>query len=56
MGLSKVVESINVIIDEIGKPQSKKEENESLEQLFEEEAEDEKEVEEEYEENLTKEE
>jgi hypothetical protein len=50
--LNKVVESINVKIDEIGKPESKKEENKSMEQLFEiEEAEDE--VEEEDEENLT---
>jgi hypothetical protein len=49
--LNKVVESINVTIDETGRPESKEEENESMEQLFEEEAEDEKEVEEEYEEN-----
>jgi hypothetical protein len=48
------VERINVIIDETGRPESKEEENKSMEQLFEEE--DEKEVEEEYEdeENLTK--
>jgi hypothetical protein len=39
------VESINVTIDETGRPKSKEEENESMEQLFEEE--DEKEVEEE---------
>jgi hypothetical protein len=31
------VESINVTIDEIGRPESKKEENKSMEQLFEEE-------------------
>jgi hypothetical protein len=41
------VESINVTIDEIGRLESKEEENKSMEQLFEEE--DEKEVEEEYE-------
>jgi hypothetical protein len=35
--LNKVVESINVTIDEIGIPKSKKEENQSMEQLFEEE-------------------
>ena len=53
MRLNKVVERINVTIDEIGRPESKEEENKSMEQLFEEE--DEKEVEEEYEdeENLT---
>jgi hypothetical protein len=39
--LNKVVESINVTIDEIGIPESKKEENKSMEQLFEEEEEDE---------------
>jgi hypothetical protein len=51
--LNKFVESINVTIDETGRPESKKEENKSMEQLFEEE--DEKEEEEEYEdeENLT---
>jgi hypothetical protein len=50
--LNKVVESINVTIDETGRPESKEEENKSMEQLFkEEEAEDE--VEEEDEENLT---
>jgi transposase InsO family protein len=43
--LNKVVESINVTIDETGRPESKEEENKSMEQLFEEE--DEKEVEEE---------
>ena len=53
--LNKVVESINVTIDETGRPESKEEENESMEQLFEEEVEDEKEVEEEDEENLTEE-
>jgi hypothetical protein len=42
--LNKVVESINVTIDETCRPESKKEENKSMEQLFEE---DEKEVEEE---------
>jgi hypothetical protein len=47
------VESINITIDETGRPKSKEEENKSMEQLFEEE--DEKEVEEkdEDEENLT---
>jgi hypothetical protein len=40
--LNKVVKSINVTIDETGRPESKEEENESMEQLFEEEAEDEK--------------
>jgi hypothetical protein len=49
--LNKVVESINVTIDETDKPKSKEEENKSMEQLFEEEAEDE--VEEEDEENPT---
>jgi hypothetical protein len=44
--LNKVVESINVTIDEIDRPKSKKEENKSMEQLFEEEEKDE------YEENL----
>jgi hypothetical protein len=43
--LNKVVERINVTIDETGIPESKKEENKSMEQLFEEE--DEKEEEEE---------
>jgi hypothetical protein len=59
--LNKVVENINVIIDETGRPESKKEENKSMEQLFEEEdekeeEEDEKEEEEEDEdeENPTK--
>ena len=32
--LKKVVESINVTIDETGRPGSKKEENKSMEQLF----------------------
>jgi hypothetical protein len=51
--LNKVVESINVTIDETGRLESKEEENKSMEQLFEEE--DEKEVEEEDgdEQNLT---
>jgi hypothetical protein len=49
--LNKVVESINITIDETCRPESQEEENKSLEQLFEEEEEDE--VEEEYEENLT---
>ena len=43
--LNKVLESINVTIDETGRLKSKEEENKSLKQLFEEE--DEKEVEEE---------
>jgi transposase InsO family protein len=43
--LNKFVESINVTIDETGRPESKEEENKSMEQLFKEE--DEKEVEEE---------
>jgi hypothetical protein len=46
------VESIKVTIDEIGRPESK-EENESMKQPLEEEAKDEKEVEQEDEENLT---
>jgi hypothetical protein len=50
--LNKVVESINITIDETGRPKSKEEENKSMEQFFkEEEAEDE--VEEEDEENPT---
>jgi hypothetical protein len=53
--LKKVVESINVTIDETGKPKLK-EENESMKQPLEEEEEDEKYVEEEYEENLIEEE
>jgi hypothetical protein len=32
--LNKVVESINVIIDETGRPKLKEEENKSMEQLF----------------------
>jgi hypothetical protein len=51
--LNKVVESINVTIDETCRPESKKEENKSMEQLFEEE-EAEDEVEEEDENNSTK--
>jgi hypothetical protein len=47
--LNKVVESINITIDETGRPKSKKEENKSMEQLFEEEEEEEYEDEE----NLT---
>jgi hypothetical protein len=35
--LNKVVESINVTIDETGRPESKEEENKSMEQIFEEE-------------------
>jgi hypothetical protein len=49
--LNKVLESINVTIDETSRLESKQEENESMEQLFEEEVEDEKEVEEEDEDN-----
>jgi hypothetical protein len=49
------VESINVTIDETGRPKSKEEENKSMEQLFEEEDEQEVEEEDEYEENPTKE-
>jgi transposase InsO family protein len=51
--LNKVVESINVTIDETGRPKSKKEENKSMEQLFEEEDEKEEEEEDEDEENPT---
>jgi hypothetical protein len=40
--LNKVVESINVTIDEIGKPKSKEEENKSMKQFFEEEDEEKK--------------
>jgi hypothetical protein len=47
MRLNKVVESINVTIDEIGGQESKEEENESVEQLYEEEEKYEEEVEEE---------
>jgi hypothetical protein len=49
--LNKVVESIKITIDEIDRPESKKEENKSMEQLLKEE--DEKEEEEEDEENPT---
>jgi hypothetical protein len=35
--IEKVVESINVTIDETGRPESKEEENKSMEQLFKEE-------------------
>jgi hypothetical protein len=52
--LNKVVESINVTIDETGRQELKEEENESMEQLYEEETEDEKEGE--NEEDPTKEE
>ena len=45
MRLNKVVESINVRIDEIGGRELKEEENESMEQIYKEEAEDEEEVE-----------
>jgi hypothetical protein len=38
MRLNKVVESINITIDETGRPESKEEENESMEQIFEVEA------------------
>jgi hypothetical protein len=51
--LIKVVESINITIDETGRPESKEEENKSMEQLFEEEDEKEVEEEDEDEENLT---
>jgi hypothetical protein len=44
--LNKVVESINVTIDETGRPESKEEENKSMKQLFEKEEEDEDEDEE----------
>jgi hypothetical protein len=40
--LNKVVENINVTIDEIGRQELKEEENESMEQLYEEETKDEK--------------
>jgi hypothetical protein len=49
--LNKVVENINVTIDETDRPESKEEENKSMEQHFEEEEEAEDELEEEYEEN-----
>jgi hypothetical protein len=51
--LNKVVESINITIDETRRPESKKEENKSMEQLFEEEDEKEEEEEDEDEENPT---
>jgi hypothetical protein len=54
MRLNKVVERINVTIDETGRQELKEKENESMEQLYEEEAEDEKEVEGEDEEDPTK--
>jgi hypothetical protein len=38
MRLNKVVESINIKIDETARPKSKEEENEPMEQPFEEEA------------------
>jgi hypothetical protein len=41
--LNKVVESINVTIDEIGRQELKEEENESMEQIYKEETKDEKE-------------
>jgi hypothetical protein len=44
MRLNKVVERINVTIDETGGQELKEEENESMEQLYEEEVEDEEEV------------
>jgi chromatin remodeling complex protein RSC6 len=50
--LNKVVERINITIDETGRTKSK-EENESMKQPLEEEVEDEKEVEDEDEENPT---
>jgi hypothetical protein len=51
--LNKVVENINVTIDETSGCELKEEENESMEQLYEEEAEYEEEVEGEYEEDQT---
>jgi hypothetical protein len=45
--LNKVVESINVTIDEIGRQESKEEKNESMEKLYQEEKKDEKEGEDE---------
>jgi hypothetical protein len=45
MRLNKVVENINVTIDETGGRELKEEENEAMEQIYEEEAEDEEEVE-----------
>jgi hypothetical protein len=51
--LNKVLEIINVTIDETGGRELKEEENESMEQLYKEEAEDEEEVEGEAEEDHT---
>jgi hypothetical protein len=51
--LNKVVESINITIDETYRPESKKEENKSMEQAFEEDDEKEEEEEDEDEENPT---
>jgi hypothetical protein len=51
--LNKFVENINVTIDETSRPKSKKEENKSMEQLFEEDDEKEEEEEDEDEENPT---
>jgi hypothetical protein len=51
--LNKVVENLNVTIDETGRQELKEEENELVEQLYEEEVEDEKEVEGEDEEDPT---
>jgi transposase InsO family protein len=51
--INKVVESINITIDEIGRPESKEEEYKSMKQLFEEEDEKEEEEEDEDEENPT---
>ena len=48
--LNKVVERINITIDEISRQELKEEENESMEQLYEEEVECENKVEGEYEE------
>jgi hypothetical protein len=48
------VKSINVTIDETGRPESKEAKNKSMEQIFEEEDEKEVEEEDEDEENLTK--
>jgi len=52
--LKKVVESINVTIDEIGGHELKEEENESMEKNYEEEVEDKEEVEGEHEEDHKK--
>ena len=51
--LNKVVEIINIKIDEIGRQELKEEENESMEQHYKEEDKDEKEVEGEDKEDLT---